>query len=244
MIIFMIITCILLYFIFRPTPIGEDTLKAMDTLRTETGPMSAREIKMLGITVLTFVLWIAGSWIPVLNATAVSLLTMALFFFPGFNVLTWDKFASEAPWDSILLIGGSSALAQGLIATGADMWLIETVLPDVSSWSPFLILLLCGTLAAILHILIPTGPGVVAIAVPTFTVMTRAMTNVNPYAVMMIATLWSCVVFVMPVDAVTLVSYKTGEYNLKELLKAGIPAYLILLPVSAVVINILCGIVF
>lgn len=243
-IIFMIITCILLYVLFRPTPIGEDTLKAMDALRADCGPMSTREIKMLGITVLTFVLWIVGSWVPVLNATAVSLLTMALFFFPGINVLTWDKFASEAPWDSIFLIGGSSALAQGLIATGADMWLIETVLPDVSSWSPFLILLLCGLLAAILHILIPTGPGVVAIAIPTFTVMTRAISGINPYAVMMIATLWSCVVFVMPVDAVTLVSYKTGEYNLKELLKAGIPAYLVLLPVSAFVINVLCNLVF
>ena len=104
-------------------------------------------------------------------------------------------------------------------------------------------LLTCAAITAILHILIPSGPGTIAIALPTFLQLTQAF-GLNDFSVMMICTLWSCVVLVMPVDAVALVTYSTGQYNLRDLLKAGIPTYLILIPVSVWLIQMLCKLVF
>ena len=235
--------CLWLLIVFKPKAVSQETLEAVSKKQAAQGPMDSREKKIIVITCTMFVLWILGTWIPVLNTTAVALLGMCLFFCPGINVLTWSEFSREAPWDMIFLISGSGALAYGLSATGADLWLVQTVLPDASEISGAVVLLACAAITAILHILIPSGPGTIAIALPTFLQLTQTF-GLNEFAVMMVCTLWSCVVLVMPVDAVALVTYSTGEYSLRDLLKAGIPTYLILLPVSVWLIRLLCGLVF
>lgn len=235
--------CLWLLIVFKPKAVSQETMEAVLKQQATQAPMNGREKKIIIITCTMFVLWILGTWVSVLNTTAVALLGMCLFFCPGINVLSWSEFSREAPWDMIFLISGSGALAYGLSATGADLWLVQAVLPDASKISSVVMLLTCAAITAILHILIPSGPGTIAIALPTFLQLTQAF-GLNDFSVMMICTLWSCVVLVMPVDAVALVTYSTGQYNLRDLLKAGIPTYLILIPVSVWLIQMLCKLVF
>ncbi len=237
----LVVCCLWLLLAFRPRPIGQETLDAVLKAQVKQEPLTSREIKILVITCAMFVLWIAGTWLPALNTTAVALLGMCLFFCPGINVLTWKQLSEEAPWDMIFLISGSGALAYGLSATGADLWLVNTVLPQVKDLSILLILLICAVITAILHILIPSGPGTIAVALPTFLQLAPGL---NDHAILMLCALWSCVVLVMPVDAVTLVTYNTGTYNFRNLLKAGIPVYLFLLPITALLIYSMCGLIF
>ena len=41
------------------------------------------------------VLWIAGNWIPVLNATVVALIGLTVMFLPGMELLTWKEFQNS-----------------------------------------------------------------------------------------------------------------------------------------------------
>ena len=36
------------------------------------------------------VLWIAGTWVPLLNVTTVAIIGLAIMMLPGLNLLTWD----------------------------------------------------------------------------------------------------------------------------------------------------------
>ncbi len=242
-IVSMVIACICLLLVFRPQPIGQETLEAARKMQGESRPLTSREWKILLITAGMLVCWVLGSWVPVLNSTAVALLGMCLFFFPGIEVLEWKQVATEMSWNTIFLVGGSGALARGISVTGADVWMVETVLPDVSGMNPFVLLIICAVITAILHVLIPSGSATIAIALPLFLQLTQA-SGMSDLTVMMLCTLWGAVVLVSPIDAVTMVSYSSGHYEIKDLLKGGLVTYLITVPVSVLLIRFLCGIVF
>lgn len=227
----LLICCGILLLVFRPGPLKEETILAIQSRQNSFESMTAKEWKLLIITSIMFVLWILGTWVTILNTTVVAMLGMCLFFFPGIDVLTWPQFTSGLPWSTVFLIGGSSALAYGLSSTGADIWLMDSILPDSQNSGIFAALLICGLIAAVLHILIPSGTATIAIALPLFLQFTNTL-PVNNMTVLLVCVFWSCVVFVMPIDAVTMVTYSTGYYNFKDLLKAGIPMYLILMLVS------------
>lgn len=242
-IVVMTIACLSLLVMFKPKPIGQETLEAAKKAQENCGPLTIKEWKILLITGTMVACWILGTWIPLLNSTAVALLGMCLFFFPGIEVLEWKQFSRDLSWDMVFMVGGSGALAYGISVTGADVWMVTSVLPDVSSINIFVLLLICSVVTAGLHMLIPSGSATIAIALPLFLQVMQSA-GVDDFTTMMLCTLWGAVVLVMPIDAVTMVTYSTGRYDFKDLLKGGIVTYLISIPVAAWMIQFLCGLVF
>lgn len=93
------------------------------------GPMSGNERRMLGVFVVTLVLWATGQWIGI-NATAVALAGVASLVILG--VLDWDDVLGErGAWDALVWFGGLVSLAAGLgklgvidaIAGAMKLWL-------------------------------------------------------------------------------------------------------------------------
>lgn len=96
--------------------------KAFDSLReaaAEAGRPTNYEVRALIMILALPVLWILGTWIPVLNVTTVAIIGLAIMFIPGINLLTWEEFSASVPWTIILMVGAVLSLGNMFSATGA-----------------------------------------------------------------------------------------------------------------------------
>jgi sodium-dependent dicarboxylate transporter 2/3/5 len=227
-----VLVSVIVILIFKPEPLTEEALQFARDRMASIGPLSPAEIKTLVIIGLMFVFWISSSWIPAINTTAVAILGMACFFLPGVRVLDWQKFNANASWDILFMIGGVSALAAGVLVTGAASWIINILLANAASW-PTLVTLICiSTITCFLHILIPSGPAVAGLmAVPMISV--ALMCGISPAAAAVITGFWGGVTFVLPMDSVPLLTYGYGYYKMTDMIKSGIPASLVIILVVA-----------
>ncbi len=148
-----------------------------DLLRQEyakLGPMSAAERRTLLLLSLCVILWILGK--PLSRLTGLSLgspwVAMAcgcLLFFPKIGVLT-GKNIKDISWASVLFIGSSLAISSLMNKVGIDAWSTESLVTPILS--PFMKFGFIGfavgmyILCHILHKLIPSGTGTVALCAP------------------------------------------------------------------------------
>ena len=215
-----IIVSVWLGIVFRPEPISEEALEKAKQMVKDAGPISAREKKMLVIIFLMFVFWISSTWVPAFNTTLIALLGMCAFFLPGVRVLTWDQFTKNSSWDALFMIGGVGALAQAILDSGAATWLVNTLLSGAASWSPVVVYIVISAVICVLHILIPSGPAVAGLAVMPMILFAESA-GVNPIAAAVLTAFWGGVTFMLPMDAVPMLTYGYWYYKIPDMLKFG-----------------------
>jgi sodium-dependent dicarboxylate transporter 2/3/5 len=212
--------------IFKPEPVTEGALKFARGSMASIGPLSPAEIKTLAIIGLMFIFWISSAWIPAINTTAVAILGMVCFFLPGVKVLNWQKFNANASWDILFMIGGVSALAAGVLSTGAANWVVNSLLANAASWPTLVTIIFMSAITCFLHILIPSGPAVAGLTtIPMISV--ALMCGISPTVAAVTTAFWGGVTFVLPMDSVPLLTYGYGYYKMGDMVKSGIPLSLI-----------------
>ena len=88
--------------------------------------------------------------------------------------------------------------------------------------------------------LIPAGTAVLTFAsVPVLAI--AAGTGLNGAALMLIASFWAGATFLLPFDAVPLLTYSKGYYKVTDMTRAGVIPYLILIPSVAYLAWGLCS---
>lgn len=227
-----IVSCIIiavwLGVVFRPEPISQKALDNAKQMVADAGPMAAREKKMLIIIFLMFVFWISSTWVKSFNTTLIALLGMCAFFLPGVRVLTWDQFSKNASWDALFMVGGVGALAQGILGSGAATWLVNTLLSGAASWPPVVVYIVISAVICCLHILIPSGPAVAGLAVMPMILLAQSA-GVNPIAAAVITAFWGGATFMLPMDAVPMLTYGYGYYKIPDMIKSGwLPSIIII----------------
>ena len=230
-----ILVSLWLTILYKPEKITDEALKKADEMVHGNGPLDKREIKALIVIGLMFVAWIASSWIPMLNTTCVALMGTCLFMFPGIDVLSWKDYSDKGGWDATFMVGSVGALADAALATGAATWLITTVMSGVANWSPVMVFILISLLVCCIHVFIPSGPAVAGLAVIPI-VDLALLAGVNPIAAAILVSFWSAVTFVLPTYAVPMFTYKFGYYSFGDMIKAGIPASIVVVVIVALLI--------
>jgi len=230
-----IIVAVWLGIVFRPDPISQGALDKAKRMVADAGPMSGREKKMLFIIFLMFVFWISSTWVKAFNTTLIALLGMSAFFLPGVKVLTWEQFTENASWDALFMIGGVGALAQGILGSGAATWLVDTLLSGAASWSPVIVYIVISAVICCLHILIPSGPAVVGLAVMPMIVLAQSA-GVSPIAAAIITAFWGGATFILPIDAVPMLTYGYGYYKIPDMVKFGWLPSIVLVFIAALFI--------
>ena len=99
-------------------PITKDAVDDLMESQFKTGKFTAHDYKCLVLMIALPVLWIAGNWIPLFNATSVALLGMVLLFVPGMNIVSWKDFESLASWNLFLFFGGVLSIGGAIQSTG------------------------------------------------------------------------------------------------------------------------------
>ena len=196
-------------------------VEAIHRERRQTGPLSANEWKVIAIMGTMLVLWILSTWIPALDVVLVALCGAVAMFLPGMRLFTWKEVQHATGWDTLLMIGGVTSLGAASARTGLAKWLAESALGGLQDWNIVWVLVLISAFTVVIHLLLPIAPVINAVMIPPIMVV-GAAAGVNPalYALPVVFTA-SCA-FLLPLDAVPLVTFSKGYYRMFDMFIPGL----------------------
>jgi sodium-dependent dicarboxylate transporter 2/3/5 len=189
--------------------------------RAEMGPLSLNEKKILGIFSVLIVLWIASTWVPAFDLALVALAGSIALFLPGIGFLTWREAEKSVGWDSLIMIGGVTSLGAASVSTGLAKWMVDVALGGLASLNPVWIIAAVSAFTVVIHFVIPIAPVINSVLIPPI-VLLAISSGHNPalYAIPVAFTA-SCA-FLLPIDAVSLVTFSRGYYRMLDMLRPGV----------------------
>ena len=183
--------------------------------------MDRKEVSVIVIMATMLVLWIASSWVQGLEVFTIAILGCALFFMPGINVLSWDKFLPSINWDIIFLSGTVLSTANMLVENNVSAWLVETLYPAHLSLSVNMLVGFAAIVAFIMLLMITSAPALITVLAGPF--VTIAIANGVPPSYLIIAlAVCACNCYLFPLDTVQLITYSKGYYRMTDMGKSTI----------------------
>ena len=185
------------------------------------GRMSPGEWKVVVILATMLVLWIASTWVRAIDVVIVAVLGGAAMFLPGMRVFdSWKQAERGTAWDTLLMIGSVTSLGAVSASSGLATWVVGAALGGIEGWPVALVLAAVSAFIVVIHLLVPVNPAIVAAMVPPI-VLLATSTGQNPalYGLPVVFTA-SCA-FLLPLDAVPLVTYGKGYYRMFDMMLPG-----------------------
>jgi len=201
------------------TAVGDGKAVAED--RAKLGPPGGNEKRILGIFSVLIVLWILSTWVPALDLSLVALAGALTLFLPWVGFLSWKDAQEGVGWDSLLMIGGVTSLGAASVTTGLAKWLVDAALGGLTPLSPVWIVAAVSAFTVVIHLAIPIAPVINSVLIPPI-VLLAISSGHNPalYAIPVAFTA-SCA-FLLPLDAVSLVTFSRGYYRMLDMLRPGL----------------------
>ncbi|MEF9877638.1 MAG: anion permease, partial [Gordonibacter sp.] len=229
-------------FVFKPESLSQEKITQLYESVRSYGAFLAEEKKTLFIILGVPILWILGTWLPLLNMTVVSVLAMGLMLAPGFNLLTFDEYQKGTPWNVVIMVGAMISMGSLLGSTGGSQFIGGVVLSmGFADMNIVVALLVLGIVLYLLHTVMPIGPGFVPVFfLPLVTICTAAGLNPISAAVMMSAIIGGN--YLLPINPTIAITYSEDTYELKDMFKAGIVPVFVLCAVMALWIPFITGI--
>ncbi len=221
---------------FRPAALTAEEVTALRASSGNLGSISAKELKTVILVTAMFVMWVLTSYISWLDSTMVALIGMIVMLIPGMDLLTWDQYSKEVPWDLVIMLGCLMALAASLLSTGAIDWVANSLLGSTSNWPSFGILFMMGAVIALLRAFVPSGPPIVVMLTPAM-VSLAVNADIDPLCVIMTMSIWAQITFLIPaIDALYLITYQRKHYSIWDVFKFGLPLTIVLLVVFTAIL--------
>ena len=188
------------------------------------GRINIKELTVLGILIVTVALWIIFSSSIFFGLGVIAILGSILLFVTG--CVKWEDIEKRVPWGIILLYGGAITLGEGIISTDAGNWLSNQLFFLVNN-NIYLVIL--GLIVfTILLTNIMSNIGAVAILLPIGFAIATGIDGISPLLASMLIALSGGLAFMLviatPGNAIT---YSSGYFSTRDLLKSGIFANII-----------------
>ncbi len=198
--------------------------------------ITAPEIKLVVFMVGIFALWIIQGVTGILSSTQVAIIGMVILFFPGMDLLDWNSYAEETPWDLVIMLGGVIAIGRALTSAGAIDWVVNSLLSGANGWSPLPYLAAVSAFIIVERAFVPMAPPVTIAISPVFMVIALQL-GLPPLCICLVVSTWCQITFLIPMfDACWLITYAEGYYELKDVIRFGWLLSLILLALSLVLL--------
>ena len=213
--------------------------------RRHLGLISPDEWKVIGIMGTMITLWILSTWIPAFDTVLVGMCGACAMFLPGINLFTWNEVQKATGWDTLLMIGGVTSLGAASAQTGLAKWLVDSSLGGLQDWNTVWIIALISTFTVVIHLMLPINPVINAVLIPPIMVL-ASVAGQNPalYA-LPVAFMASCS-FLLPLDAVPLVTYAKGYFKMFDMFRPGVVisiVWAILMTVSVMIFGPMLGLI-
>ncbi len=213
---------LILQFTF-PIEIDDITLAKREINKqvSKEGRIDKNEIMVLLTLAVTVFLWVFYSHDVYFGLAGIAILGSMILFISG-NI-NWKDIEQRVPWGIILLYGGAITLGYGLTMSGAGGWIADSILTNIGGNIYLVVLGLI--LFTILLTNIMSNTGAVAVLLPIGISVAAGLSNVTALFTSMTIALSGGLAFMLviatPGNAIT---YSSGYYNLRDLLKAGVLA--------------------
>lgn len=184
------------------------------------GNLKSKEIKVIVILCILFVLWVLSTWVKQLNVATVSICGAIAMFLPGINLLTWKDVEKNIGWETVLMIGSVTSLGLMATDTGLSTWLVKNTLGSITGWNIILLVASISAFAVVLHLPLPIAPTINAVLIPAMVVLARDA-GINPAIFALPVAFTASCAFLLPLDAVPLVTYSKGYYRMFDMLIPG-----------------------
>ena len=208
--------------ILKPEQIGKESFDTLRQAAVDAGKPTSFEIRALVMILALPVLWILGSWIPILNVTTVAIIGLGIMFIPGINLLTWDEFSKQVPWSIILMVGSVLSIGGIFSSSGADQFITTMFMNSgVASLDFTLFLLITVVFVYLLHTIAPVGAAIISLFLPILIGICTTL-GVSPAVPTMLLAFIVAGNFLLPVNPTLIVTYGEGYYTFGDMFKAGV----------------------
>jgi anion transporter len=218
-------------FEFAEIPGGREVI---EDAYSSLGPMSGREKRLSVIWALTIALWGTSGYHKV-DVSTVAIIALTLVLSPYVGVVSWKELSNRANVGSIVLIAAASvSLGQALLDTGASGWLARVTLGRLGMQHLPAAIVMATLVVALIFIRFAFASITSATATLIPTVLALLVSFENPTlpvtGIAIIATFSLYFSFILPVsDPHLMIAYSTDTFDVKDLMKIGIPLTVIAL---------------
>ena len=136
------------------------------------------------------------------------------------RLLTWDEAQRSVGWDALLMIGGVTSLGAASVKTGLAKWMVDAVLGGMAGWSPAAVVAAISAFTVVVHLAIPIAPVINSVLIPPIVLLAVAAGQSPALYALPVAFTASCA-FLLPLDAVPLITFARGYYRTLDMLAPG-----------------------
>ena len=222
-----ILMSIALYFIMmKVMPPERDAIEGGKELikhdLNELGPMSAREWRLIVISILL---------LHPIDSASVTLIALGVMLMPKIGVITWKGVEKKIPWGTIIVFGVGISLGNVLLKTGAAQWLSDKTFGLMGlKGLPIIATIALITLFNILiHLGFASATSLSSALIPVFISLTSTL-GLGDHSIgfVLIQQFVISFGFLLPVSAPqNMLAYGTDTFTVKDFLKSGIPLTII-----------------
>ncbi|MDP6579545.1 MAG: DASS family sodium-coupled anion symporter [Vicinamibacterales bacterium] len=188
--------------------------------RAQLGPVTAKEWRVLVILATMIVLWISSTWVEALDVVLVSMVGAIAMFLPGMQLFTWKEAERGIGWEALLMVGGVTSIGAASVETGLAQWLVDGSLGGLESWGAVSIVALVSAFTVVIHLALPIGPVINSVLIPPLALLALS-TGQNPALYALPVAFTASCAFLLPLDAVPLVTYGKGYYRMLDMFVPG-----------------------
>ena len=206
----------------------------IDEAHAKLGPMSGAEKRVSIIFGLTILLWATEGYHKI-DVSTVAILAVMLIFSPIIGVASWKELSSRANVGSVVIVASAAvSLGQALVDTGAASWLTKNMIGGlgVENMPPSVTMAILVAALIIMRFAFASITAATATLIPTVIGFLLGLGNSSLpiWGMSMIATMSLYFSFVLPVsDPHLMIAYGTDTFEVKDLMKIGIPLTIIAL---------------
>ena len=241
-----IVMSIVLYFVMikliKPeTKVVEGGKELIQGQLKELGPMKAREIRLIVVSLLLLLFWSTEEKLHPLDTTTVTIIAIAILLAPKIGVFDWKTVEKLIPWGTIIVFAVGIALGTLLLDTDGAQWLSDKVFGAMGLDSMPLLatIALLSLFNILIHLGFASATRLSSALIPIFIALTTTIAiDANSVGFVIIQQFVISFGFLLPVSAPqNMLAYGTGAFTVKDFLKSGIPltviGYLLILLFSA-----------
>ena len=227
--------------VYKPETLDPERVKLLVADFSALPKLTGREIYTMIVLVVSVILMILGTWVPVLTILNVGLAFLVVATLPGIQLITWKEIVDDVSWEAFIMFGTVNALVGSLLSTGAVAWLSSVLSSSVGGLPVIVILLLFGLITQVLHALCPVGTALSAMVFPAFAAVAMA-TGAFPIAVVaLICAFGFGVQYIIPINLPFIITMGTGYYDTKHSILPGIFPAVVMIVLMAVWFPLCCG---
>lgn len=213
---------------YMPDNSIDETIGAVSTEEADKVPMWK---KVVALTAVIFM--IVGFVSGKMNTTIVTLISASIVLVT--KVAPWKRVLREIDWNTVMVLGFSSALATGLNKSGASVLIANKIVAFFGgvSASPMVLLFVCVALGGIMTQFI--GNAALVIAMVPITLEVAVACNANPMCFAAATTVACIIAFSTPIGTAPMTVSLAGGYRFVDYIKiAGPINFVVMLIIAAI----------